>query len=442
MVTYNLRVAAKSLRRNPILTAVIIGGIALGICVSTTFTTVRHMFTRDPLPGKSDRILFVRIDNWDKDNPYPANAGAGNVNRVPPQITYKDAMELIRSNIPVRQYLSYVSRLAVFPDRSVSRPYIETIRLTQADFFPMFDVPFQYGHSWDRRADAAGEQVVVLDHATNERLFGGKNSVGKTLQLRDRNFTVIGVLAPWRPFIRIYDLINNWSAAPEGIYIPFAVGPKMEIRPSGETDTPMWAIFDGTKYAALLTSDEDFVQLQVELRSPADRADYQRFVDGYVLQQKKAGRFPRPLNNVIMSIREMMVDMGVIRPSVSAMAAISILFLVICSLNLSGLVLGKFLSRAPEVSVRRALGASRIDVFLQHIFECELVGIAGGAIGMLISVGVVRFIGKLISDTSVISLDAEMIASAVLLSLIAGFVAGLYPAWRICSVQPAVQLKV
>ncbi|HUJ15352.1 MAG TPA: ABC transporter permease [Thermoanaerobaculia bacterium] len=443
MVRYNLKIAAKSLRRNPVLTAVIIGGIALGICISTTFTTVRHMFTRDPLPGKSQRLLYVRLDNWDKDNPYPASADSGNVHRVPPQITYKDAVELMRSPIPVRQFMSYVGRLAVFPDRRVSRPFIQRIRLTQADFFPMFDVPFQYGHSWDRRADANGEQVIVLDNAMNQRLFGGGNSVGKTLQIKDRNFTVVGVLAPWRPFIRMYDLVGNWAGPPDGIYMPFSVGPRMEIGPGGDTDTPSWgANINFNDYRTALMSEMNFVQLWVELRSPADRAAYQRYVDDYVLQQKKGGRFPRPLNNVVMSLRESMVDFGVIRPKLSAMAAISVLFLVICSLNLSGLVLGKFLARAPEVSVRRALGASRIDVFLQHIFECELVGIAGGAIGMLISVGVVRFIGKLISDTSVISLDAEMIASAILLSLVAGFVAGLYPAWRICSVQPAVQLKV
>ena len=443
MVTYNLRVAAKSLKRNPILTAVIIAAIALGICVSTTFTTVRHMFTRDPLPGKSDKVFYVRLDNWDKDQAYPQSSDIGNVHRVPPQITYRDAVELTRAPMPVRQFLSYVARVPVFPDRAVSRPYIETIRLTQADFFPMFDVPFQYGHPWDHRADAAGEQIVVLDNPTNQRLFGGKNSVGKTLQIRDRNFTVVGVLAPWRPFIRVYDLVNNFVAAPEGIYIPFNVGLRMEILPSGETDTPTWgANFDFTKFSARMASEFDFVQLWVELRSPADRAAYQRFVDDYVLQQKKSGRFPRPLNNVILSLREMLFDMGVIRPKLSAMAALSILFLLICALNLSGLVLGKFLARAPEVSMRRALGASRADVFLQHIFECELVGIAGGAIGMLLSIGVVRIIGKLISDTSVISLDAEMIASAVLLSLVAGLVAGLYPAWRICSVQPAVQLKL
>src|SRR5436190_9518319 len=154
MVRYNLNIAAKSLRRNPILTAVIIRGIALGICISTTFTTVRHMFTRDPLPGKSDRLFYVRLDNWDKDEAYPQSTDTGNVHRVPPQITYKDAVELMRSTIPVHQVMSYMARVPVFPDRAVSRPYIDTIRLTQADFFVIYDVPFQYGHGWDHRADA------------------------------------------------------------------------------------------------------------------------------------------------------------------------------------------------------------------------------------------------------------------------------------------------
>jgi len=87
----------------------------------------------------------------------------------------------------------------------------------------------------------------------------------------------------------------------------------------------------------------------------------------------------------------------VVRPALTAMVAMSILFLVICSLNLTGLLLGKFLARAPEVSVRRALGATRIHVFLQHITECELVGLAGGTIGMLLSIGAMRLIGKFIT---------------------------------------------
>ncbi|MGH9419876.1 MAG: ABC transporter permease [Thermoanaerobaculia bacterium] len=438
MLLYNLRIAIKSLRRNPVLTAVIIGGIALGICASTTFTTVRHMFARDPLPGKSSKLFYIRMDNWDPHTPYPTNPGAS-AEAIPPQISYRDAMALMRSNIPVHQTASFKGQLTLYPDPKVARPSTETVRLVFSDFFTMFEVPFAYGGPWDRRADAKAEQVVVIDDATNQKLFGGTNSVGKRMRMDDREFTVAGVLKPWRPFIQMYDLTQNFTAAPEAIYIPFSLTPSMKIGSTGNSDG--WVSCCNT-FEEFLASDTDWVQLWVELRSPADAAQYHRFVDGYVLEEKKHGRFPRPLKNRVTSLLDMMKEQGVIRPQVTAMAAISILFLAICALNLTGLLLGKFLARAPEVSVRRALGATRIDVFMQHITECELVGLAGGIIGMLLSVGAMRLIGKLISTTSVIALDGEMIFAALFLSLGAGLVAGLYPAWRICSVQPAVQLKI
>src|SRR6185295_11652960 len=181
----------------------------------------------------------------------------------------------------------------------------------------------------------------------------------------------------------------------------------MEIRTTGNSDG--WKSIGGTTFKDFLASDVDWVQFWVELRSPADAEQYHRFVDGYVLEEKKHGRFERPLQNRVTSLHDLLSAFGVIRPQVTAMAAISILFLAICALNLTGLLLGKFLARAPEVSVRRALGATRIDVFLQHITECELVGLAGGAIGMLLSIGAMKLIGKFISATSVISLDGEMI---------------------------------
>ncbi|MEA2337259.1 MAG: putative transport system permease protein, partial [Thermoanaerobaculia bacterium] len=111
-------------------------------------------------------------------------------------------------------------------------------------------------------------------------------------------------------------------------------------------------------------------------------------------------------------------------------------------LNLIGLLLGKFIARIPEISVRRALGASRLQVFWQHIVECEVIGIAGGLIGMAISVGMLRMIAKVIPNGDVVRLDAEMIAVSIFLSLVAGLLAGIYPAWRVCSVPPAMQLKV
>lgn len=440
MLAYNTRIATKSLKRNPMLTAIIIAGIALGICASTTFTTVRHMFARDPLPGKSDKLFYLRMDNWDPAAAYPqGESGPKNPHPLPPSITFRDAVELLRSNIPARQTASYFAMMAVYPERRISRPYQTQVRLVTTDFFPMFEVPFQYGHGWDKRADTNAEQVIVIDNATNQKLFGGANSVGKRLRVGSRDFTIVGVLAPWRPFIKMYDLTQNFVGEPDPLYIPFSLTRPMQVRNSGNSDG--WKNV-GPTFDDFLASDVDFVQYWVELPKRADVAAYQQFVDNYVRAEKSRGRFPRPLNNQLTSLLDLMVEVGVVRPALTAMAAMSILFLVICSLNLTGLLLGKFLARAPEVSVRRALGATRGDIFMQHLAECEIVGIAGGILGMLLSLGVMRFVAKLITATSVISLDLEMILAAIFLSLVAGAIAGLYPAWRICTLQPAVQLKV
>jgi len=440
VLAYNARIATKSLKRNPLLTGIVIAGIALGICASTTFTTVRHMFARDPLPGKSGKLFYVRMDNWDPANGYPtSDTGPKNPHPLPPTLSFRDGTELLRSHIPGRQTASYFANLAVYPERRISRPYQTPVRLVTSDFFPMFDVPFEFGHGWDKRADANAEQVLVIDHATNEKLFGGANSVGKRLRVDSRDFTIVGVLAPWRPFIKMFDLMQNFVGDPEPLYIPFSLTRPMQIRNSGNSDG--WKSF-GPTFDDFLASETDWVQFWVELRTPADVAAYRQFIDNYVRAEKSKGRFPRPLNNQITSLLDMMQEQGVVNPALTSMAAMSILFLVICALNLTGLLLGKFLARAPEVSVRRALGATRGDIFVQHLAECEIVGVAGGVLGMLLSLGVLRFIGKLITATSVISLDLEMIVAALFLSLVAGAIAGLYPAWRICTLQPAVQLKV
>jgi putative ABC transport system permease protein len=140
-----------------------------------------------------------------------------------------------------------------------------------------------------------------------------------------------------------------------------------------------------------------------------------------------------------------MEEERVVPPQTKALAAISLLFLVVSALNLIGLFLGKFLARASNVGVRRALGASRWTIFVQHLVECELMGLAGGFLGVLLSVAGLAILNRVYGDgpdgVAFFQLDVPMVFAAVALSLLAGTIAGLYPAWRICAVPPARHLK-
>jgi putative ABC transport system permease protein len=438
---HNLRIAWKSMQRNRVLSALIVLGIALGIALSTTFAAARHAFAQDPIPSRSKVLHYVRLDSWDPAKAYP---GAGK-NPVPTQITYRDMAEITRSKIPARQTATFITGLYVFPEPKAGRPFQETVRLCTADFFPMFLVPFQFGSGWDAKADAAADSVIVLSKAMNEKLFGGGNSVGKNVRLEDRDFRVVGVLAAWTPSVTFYDPTRNQLGAPENVFIPFSHVLPMKLRTFGNADgwgpTPAAPGFEGT-----LVSEQAWIQMWVELPDAAAVSAYHSFLDAYALDQKKHGRFLRPLNNQVTPVLPLMDEFKVVPKETKVLFVVSLLFLLVCSLNLVGLLLGKFLARAPEVGVRRALGASRLDIFLQHIVECELIGLVGGLIGLALSVGTLSLLNTYVKTIGArpdfFRLDAPMIGLSLVLSLAAGLVAGAYPAWRTCQLPPAIHLKV
>jgi putative ABC transport system permease protein len=438
MLLYHVRIALKSLRRSLGLSAVIVGGIALGIGVASLFSTIRHSLAKDPIPRKSGVLHYVRLDSWDPARPHP------NADGIPPQLSYRDAMELMKSDVPARQTAMFRANLYVFPDPNVARPKRTLVRLCFADFFPMFDVPFKYGAGWDRNADAGPEPVVVLGEEMNDLLFGGSNSIGKSVRIEDREFRVVGVLDTWRPSVKFYDITSQAIQPPEPVFIPFNFVRPMQIRSAGNTDG--WRSPPGPGFEGVLASDITWIQFWAELPNEAARQRYVDFLKAYVMEQKKAGRFPRPLRVEVTPLMAWLKAQKVTPPEVTAMMVVSLLFLAVCALNLMGLLLAKFLARAPEIGVRRALGASRKDVFVQHVVESELVGLAGGALGVLLALGGVAVVNgwaKVVANRAdLVHFDATMVLAAAGLSLVAGLVAGAYPAWRVCRIPPAIHLKL
>ena len=91
MLAYYLQLGLRSLKRNPVLTALMVVGIALGIAASMTTLTVLHLMGSDPIPWKSDKLHYVQLDNWSGDQSFYDDG------RPPDQVTYQDAVALMKA---------------------------------------------------------------------------------------------------------------------------------------------------------------------------------------------------------------------------------------------------------------------------------------------------------------------------------------------------------
>ena len=117
-------------------------------------------------------------------------------------------------------------------------------------------------------------------------------------------------------------------------------------------------------------------------------------------------------------------------------------FLLVCLLNTVGLLLAKFLRRSGEIGVRRALGASRREIFKQCLVEAGTVGVAGGVLGLLLALlGLWAVRRQPASYAELAHLDMSMLLLTFALALLASLIAGLLPAWRAMQITPAIQLK-
>jgi putative ABC transport system permease protein len=117
-------------------------------------------------------------------------------------------------------------------------------------------------------------------------------------------------------------------------------------------------------------------------------------------------------------------------------------FLLVCLINTVGLLLAKFLRRSGEIGVRRALGASRGQIFLQSLIEAGTVGLAGGLLGLVLAMlGLYAVRQQPVDYAKLATLDGQMLLMTFALTLVASLLAGFLPALRAMQVAPAIQLK-
>ncbi|RUO31657.1 hypothetical protein CWE12_01270 [Aliidiomarina sedimenti] len=415
---YYLKVSLLSIKRAPLPYALTVFILSVGLGVFFANATFYYQLNSDPLPGKSDKLFFPMT----LIAPYQCNDC-----RPPRALSYSNVQKLAASDIPSAQAAMYSS--AGYARLTIDQPPTPArVRVTQRDFFQMFEVPLLHGSVW---ADDNAHNQVILSRSMALKLFGRTGVVGESLVLDDRNFSVIGVLDEWQMLPRLYDANGRNHLSPtEDIFLPLETGYDLNYLSNSYSQT-----YDDTDYRQLATEGRSGAlhQLQywVQLDTAAQQHDYQQYMQSLAEDEKAAGRHPAPINNQLVPMNEIVDYFGDDPGDIKAFALVTLLFLVVCLFNASHLALNRYLSNQYEFSLRRALGANRSQLQLQMLADVLLMTVFSLLGALLIGYAGVSLMNALLPQNSLFSTwDLTLITALILAALVCSYLVTLYPSLR------------
>lgn len=437
MFNYYLKLAWLSVRMTPGLSLLMVLAIAIGIATCLTTLTMYSVISSNPMSHKNDSIFALQLDSWGGATPFTRTE-----NQMPYQITYKDAKAILEADVAEDVVVMMRSGFFMSVPESGVEDAVQRGRITTSDFFKVFDVPFIFGGAWSHEVDLNMQNVVVISEEVNNRYFKGENSVGRTIFLEERPFTISGVVADeWRLLPSLHDLNNGFYDLPPLVYMPFSVMAISEMANWGiirnwQTDV------DIRTYADKLQSETVWLQAWIGVASAQQKAEFESFLTQYITREKQKGRFPHPLKFALNSPQEWLVINKTVGNDTRILLGLSFAFLLVCLVNSVVLLLAKFYKKAPEAGVRRALGATQYSIFIQHLAEACVIAVAGGVLGMVFSWLGLAGVRSLYSEyTYVASLSVVTITAALVLAFISSLASGVLPALQISRTQPSHYLK-
>ncbi|RDS83021.1 ABC transporter permease [Dyella monticola] len=434
MFTYYIQLGLRSLKRNPALTALMVMAIGFGVSASMITYSVFRAVSGNPIPEKSSQLFVPEIDSW--------GPGLNEKGEPPGALNYVDAMALMRAHQSKRMTLIYQIGLSTLPRDADSVPVASNGYAVTGDFFTMFDVPFLYGSGWSTADDDARAADVVLSREFNQRMFGGANSVGQKITLSGHDYRIVGVTKRWNPSPRFYDA---WGGSgfgdPPDFYLLLNRALDLHTDNVGRNSCRGAITYNG--WDQYLQSNCIWLMPWVELDTTSEVARYRNFLESYSADQQRAGRFGWAPNVRLPDVMTWLDVQHIVPPESRISLIVAMSFFIICLVNTIGLLLAKFMRRAGEIGVRRALGATRHEIYAQYLVEAAAVGLTGGLLGLLLTAIGMSGVGLLFEPeiAQLAHMDLSLIGLTLVVAIFATVAAAFYPAWRAAQVQPAWQLK-
>src|SRR5262245_15393437 len=389
----DVELVRRRLVRSPIFAATTIGTLTIGLGMFAVVYTAVQKILIDPMPYKDPGDLYYV---WRDYGPI-RDVKRGTLDGT-------DILELQKTNAVIEDAAALQPFLGgVFALREGAEPMEIAVTRTSPNLFDLLGVAPALGRRFaPDEIGRAREQVMVLTHHLWTRLGADPGIVGANVRLQGRPFTVIGVLPPDFTFVR-----NEAAASPQHVdaYIPLAVNLAEPDRRGG--------------YAGLIRArrgaSPGAVAAAVDLVGRAiDARDFNsRGLKLYSVGLKA---------DVILRIRPALVVLGA--------AGLVLMFMLM--LNLASVLIARAAQREHEVAVSRALGANTIAIVRSTLLEGGLLGLAGGALGVLGAIWGTRALVALapldLPRREAIAIDWRIAAAVIAVGGLLGVLAAAPPA--------------
>jgi len=383
---HDLRHGLRTIFLHPGFSAVVVLTLAAGIGVSTAvFSLVEQILLR-PLPFPEADRLVVLWENW-------PDQGMDRMWASPPNFAdWK------------RQSGDVFQELAAHQDRSFNltsegEPERVEGSAVSGSFFSLLGMPALVGRPLTLEEENTDEKIVVLSHGLWRRRFGSdRGVVGKSLQINDQSYTVVGVM------------------------------PAQFRYPS---DAELWVPLPSSGWAS--PREAHFLDVLGRLKPGATLEQAQKKMTGVAAQL--AEQYPETNAGWGVSLVPLHRELvGEVRPALLLLLGAVLLVLLIACANAANLKLARATTRESEIAVRIALGASRGQIFRQLLLENVLLACFAGLAGLLLAVLALVALRELspleLPLQANTSLDVRLLGIAILISLFTGLLFGLLPALK------------